>query len=203
MTLEKGALEGHFDARHAARDDPWGLATKWYEIRKRRILLASLPEEALGRVLEIGCSVGITTIDLASRSESVLALDVSSEAVQRAGERLAGFPNVEVRQADVTAGLPGDGYDLVVLSEVGYYLSSPALERLLDDVEALLTPRGVLAVCHWRYDEGDFAQTGDDVHRALAARGRYVNLVHHVEHDFVLDVVSLDGRSVAERTGLR
>ncbi|BDZ50045.1 hypothetical protein GCM10025867_22860 [Frondihabitans sucicola] len=140
--IDHGAAEAHFDARHAARDDPWGLASRWYEIRKRRILLAALPDEALGHVLEIGSSVGITTQDLAARAESVLALDVSGEAVRRARARLQGLSNVRVEQADATLGLPGGDYDLVVLSEVGYYLSPSELGAVLDDVEASLSSRG-------------------------------------------------------------
>lgn len=201
--IDDGAAEAHFDARHRVRDDPWGAASRWYEIRKRRILLASLPNEQLGHVLEIGCSVGITTQDLAPRAESVLALDVSGEAVERARARLVGLDNVRVEQTDVNRGLPGGSYDVVVLSEVGYYLSPNELDRLLDDIEASLVSGGTLVACHWRHDEGDFLQSGDAVHEAIAGRTGLGRIAHHEELDFVLDVVSLDPRSVAERTGLR
>ena len=195
-----------FDATHARRDDPWGVTTRWYERRKRALVLASLPDERLGRVLEIGCSIGVVTEQLAPRADSVLAVDVSSVAVERARERLAGHPHVRVEVADVSAGLPDDELDLVVLGEVGYYLSPDALGRLLADVDRVLAPGGSIAACHWRHGADDFEQGGDEVHEALAAWARAAGLtrvVAHVEEDFLLDVWSRDPRSVAARTGLR
>jgi SAM-dependent methyltransferase len=201
-------LAPSFDATHARRDDPWGVTTRWYERRKRALVLASLPDERLGRVLEIGCSIGVVTEQLALRADSVLAVDVSSVAVERARERLAAQPHVRVEVADVSAGLPqGDhGLDLVVLGEVGYYLSPEALGALLVDVDRVLAPGGSLVACHWRHGADDFAQGGDEVHEALAAWARDAGLtrvVGHVEEDFLLDVFSRDPRSVATRTGLR
>ena len=200
------ALAPAFDATHARRDDPWGVTTRWYERRKRALVLAALPDERLGRVLEIGCSIGVVTEQLAGRADSVLALDVSSVAVERARERLADRPHVRVEVADVSAGLPDGEQDLVVLGEVGYYLSPAALGQLLADVDRRLAPGGSLVACHWRHGADDFAQDGDDVHEALAAWARTAGLtrvVGHVEEDFLLDVWSRDPRSVATRTGLR
>jgi LmbE family N-acetylglucosaminyl deacetylase/SAM-dependent methyltransferase len=195
-----------FDATHARRDDPWGVTTRWYERRKRALVLASLPDERLGRVLEIGCSIGVVTEQLAARADSVVAVDVSSVAVERARVRLAAQPHVRVEVADVSAGLPEGEADLVVLGEVGYYLSPEVLGRMLADVDRVLAPGGSLVACHWRHGADDFAQGGDEVHEALAAWARRAGLtrvVGHVEEDFLLDVFSRDPRSVAARTGLR
>jgi len=201
-------LAPSFDATHARRDDPWGVTTRWYERRKRALVLASLPDERLGRVLEIGCSIGVVTEQLALRADSVLAVDVSSVAVERARERLAAQPHVRVEVADVSAGLPQRDHelDLVVLGEVGYYLSPEALGALLVDVDRVLAPGGSLVACHWRHGADDFAQGGHEVHEALAAWARdsgLTRVVGHVEEDFLLDVFSRDPRSVASRTGLR
>ncbi len=201
-------LAPSFDATHARRDDPWGVTTRWYERRKRALVLASLPDERLGRVLEIGCSIGVVTEQLALRADSVLAVDVSSVAVERARERLAAQPHVRVEVADVSAGLPQRDHelDLVVLGEVGYYLSPEALGALLVDVDRVLAPGGSLVACHWRHGADDFAQGGDEVHAARAAGARdsgLTRVVGHVEEDFLLDVFSRDPRSVASRTDLR
>jgi LmbE family N-acetylglucosaminyl deacetylase/SAM-dependent methyltransferase len=195
-----------FDGAHARRADPWGVTTRWYERRKRSLVLASLPDERYGAVLEIGCSIGVVTAELADRADRVLALDVSPVAVDRARARLADREHVRVEQADVSEGLPEGRWDLVVIGEVGYYLEPAALAALLSSVAAALTPGGAVVACHWRHDEGDFAQSGDAVHAALAAeaeRSGLTRVVQHVETDFLLDVVSRDGRSIAERTGLR
>lgn len=198
------ATAARFDETHARRADPWGVTTRWYERRKRALTLASLPDETYGSVLEIGCSIGVVTAELAHRADAVLALDVSEVAVGHARARLADRPHVRVERADVTRGLPTDGpVDLVLLSEVGYYLDADQFERLLDEVERVLAPAGTVVACHWRHGAGDFRQSADDVHAALARRPGLSSLVHHVEADFVLDVRSRDQRSVADRTGLR
>ena len=59
-----------FDDTHARRDDPWGVTTRWYERRKRSLVLGSLPDERYGAVLEIGCSIGVVTSELARMPES-------------------------------------------------------------------------------------------------------------------------------------
>ena len=195
-----------FDGTHSARDDPWGVTTRWYERRKRALVLGALPDERYGAVLEVGCSIGVVTSELAARADRVLALDVSPVAVQRARERLADHPHVRVERADASEGLPEGRWDLVVLGEVGYYLEPGALTALLDGVAAALTATGTLVACHWRHGADDFAQGGDEVHAVLAdwaERAGLRRVVQHVEADFLLDVFSLDGRSVAERTGLR
>ena len=43
----------YFDAIYA-HDDPFGYRERWYEARKRALLLASLPAQRFGRVWEIG-----------------------------------------------------------------------------------------------------------------------------------------------------
>ena len=195
-----------FDEAHARRPDPWGVTTRWYERRKLGLVLGSLPDERYGAVLEIGCSIGVVTRALADRADHVTALDVSPVAVERARERVADQPHVRVDRADASDGLPEGRWDLVVLGEVGYYLEPAALAALLDDVAGALTPTGTVVACHWRHGADDFSQSGDDVHAALAeaaARAGLARVVQHVEADFLLDVVSRDGRSVAERTGLR
>ncbi|KQN42421.1 PIG-L family deacetylase [Frigoribacterium sp. Leaf44] len=197
------ATEATFDRTHARRADPWRVTTRWYERRKRALTVASLPRERYGRVLEVGCSIGVLTGDLAPAADRLLALDVSSVAVQAARERLANLPHVTVEQADAAADYPSGTFDLVVLSEVGYYLAPDAFGRLVDAIVDGLADDGDVVACHWTQPEGDFRQSADDVHARLGADPRLHRVSHHVEGDFVLDVFSRDPRSVAERTGLR
>ncbi|KPG88511.1 bifunctional PIG-L family deacetylase/class I SAM-dependent methyltransferase [Frigoribacterium sp. RIT-PI-h] len=187
----------------ARRADPWRGTARWYERRKRAPPAASPPRERDGRVLEVGCSIGVLTGDLAPAADRLLALDVSSVAVQAARERLANLPHVAVEQADAAADYPSGTFDLVVLSEVGYYLAPEAFGRLVDSIVDGLAEDGDVVACHWTQPEGDFRQSADDVHARLGADPRLHRVSHHVEGDFVLDVFSRDPRSVAERTGLR
>ena len=192
----------YFDAMYARSADPWGFTDRWYEARKRAVTLAALPEERYGSVLEIGCSIGVLTEQLAARSDALLAVDVSEAAVASARERLAGDPHVRIEQADAAGGLPEGRYDLVVLSEVGYYFEPDALVALIGRVRAALADGGTVLACHWRHPVHDYVQGGDGVHAALAEHLGLHRLVRHEERDFVLEVFSDDERSVAARTGL-
>ena len=197
-----GLDRGYFDAMYARSDDPWGFTDRWYEARKRAVTLAALPAERYARVLEIGCSIGVLTEQLAHRSDALHALDVSDAAVASARERLADSPHVRIERADVTDGLPEGRFDLVVLSEVGYYFTPDALVELVDGVRAALADGGTVLACHWRHPVTDYVQGGDGVHAAIAEHLGLHRLVRHEEDDFVLEVFSDDPRSVAGRTGL-
>ena len=200
LFFRNSALGKHyFDNLYAKRADPWRLATRWYEKRKRAITVASLPAQRYGRALEIGCSIGMLTADLAGRCDSLLAIDVAEAAVRAARERVPG--NVTVEQRDATSAYPNGEFDLVVLSEVGYYLSQSALARLLEAIVASLSATGVLVACHWRHPVDDYLLSGDAVHAAVGELSLH-RLSRHEEADFVLEVFGRSSRSVAEREGL-
>ncbi|MBO9553517.1 bifunctional PIG-L family deacetylase/class I SAM-dependent methyltransferase [Cellulomonas sp.] len=191
-----------FDGTYTRHDDPWGYTDRWYEARKRALTLAALPDERYGRAIEIGCSIGVLTADLAGRCDDLVALDVSPLAVARARERLADRPHVRVMTGDVARDMPDGPFDLVVLSEVGYYLTRPTLRGVLDGLRDRLSPGGTLLACHWRHPVAAYPLTGDDVHRNLARTRGLTRLAVHTEEDMVLEVYSPDPRSVARRTGL-
>ena len=194
----------YFDAIYERADDPWGFTDRWYEQRKRAVTLASLPEQRYRSALEVGCSIGVLTEQLAGRCDELLAVDVSQAAVQSARDRVAGEPGVRVELADVAADFPEGPFDLVLLSEVGYYFEPDALERVLTASAASLAEGGTVVLCHWRHGVADYALRGDEVHEiaATAFAGTFARLARHEEDDFVLDVYSPDARSVAGRTGL-
>lgn len=192
-----------FDERYARRPDPWGVDERWYELRKRDLLLASLPRPVVARALEIGCGTGALTERLAERALDVVAVDVSPHAVARARDRTDGAAHVRVDVLDIRAHWPEGRFDLIVLSEVGYYWSPSDLSDVLDRIENALTDDGIAVLCHWRHPIADAPQTGDAVHAELAARGVLLPLVRHVEEDFLLDVFARRGAaSVARETGL-
>jgi LmbE family N-acetylglucosaminyl deacetylase/SAM-dependent methyltransferase len=195
---------GFFDDFYAAYgDDPWGFTDRWYERRKRALTLASLPRDRFGRAFEPGCSIGVLTAELAARCDHLLALDPVAAAVNRAAERTAALEHVEVRQGSVPADWPDGAFDLVVLSEVGYYCGADDLVRLVERTAQCLTDDGVVVACHWRHPVEDYPVTGDAVHEALLAHPHLALLAQHVEDDFRLDVlVRPPACSVAVQTGL-
>lgn len=192
-----------FDDFYARNDDPWGFESRWYEERKRAILLASLPSRALGKVLEIGCATGLITRELAARAESVIAVDASTAALDAAYARVGRDSTVSLQRGAVPEDWPAGTFDTIVLSEVGYYLSSRDLERTIALMDAALRADGCIVACHWRHPVAEYPLSGDDVHRALRAAS-WDTLVLHEEEDFLLEVFCRHPAvSVAHREGLR
>jgi LmbE family N-acetylglucosaminyl deacetylase/SAM-dependent methyltransferase len=194
---------GFFDEFYAGSADPWGFETRWYEARKRAATLAALPLERYGSALELGCSIGVLSRELADRCDSLLATDINEQALAVARDRLAGLPGVRVERRTLPEEWPAESFDLVVLSEIGYYCSPADLAVLLDRCRRSLTPTGALIACHWRHPVGEYPLGGDDVHAALAVLPGLDRTVRHLERDFVLEVYEPGpAPSVAEREGL-
>ncbi|WP_457207605.1 PIG-L family deacetylase [Nocardioides sp. P5_C9_2] len=187
IEVPEPAPDDALDRVHRDRDDPWDV-DGWYERRKRAITLASLPRERYDRVLEVGCSVGALAVDLAGRCDALVALDSSAAAVEAARERLAGSDHVDVRRADLPAQWPEGRFDLVSVSEVGYFLSPSALGELVSRALGALEEDGHLLLCHWRHDLVGWPLTGPRVHEVFLATGARV-LAEHQDPDFVLHVL--------------
>lgn len=195
--------EPWFEAFYARNADPWGFDSRWYEERKRAILMASLPERRSGRGVELGCSTGALTAALATRVDELLAVDITDAALARATERLGGASGVTFVKAALPAEWPQGRFDLVVLSEIGYYWGRSDLELAVRRIEQSLASDGVLVACHWRHRVAEYPLTGDDVHDVLRSRSGLTAIARHEEADFVLDVfVRPPARSVAQREGL-
>ncbi|MGN7246969.1 PIG-L family deacetylase [Janibacter anophelis] len=168
--VEEGAKDTALDDLHVDSSDPWGTAHRWYERRKRDLVLACLPRPHFVRGLELGCSRGELAADLAKRCEALVAVDRSPAAIARA--RSVVPEAVETAVVDVPSQWPGSTFDLVVLSEVGYFLSPIDLERLFARIASCLGEHGVVVLCHWRHPVTGWVLDGADVHeRALGAPG--------------------------------
>ncbi len=190
----------YFDDLYRTNADPWRFRSRPYETRKRALTLASLPDDHYGTVFEPGCSIGMLTAGLAMRSDRVCAMDISPLALGTAAREVPA--NVELRRGAVPADWPADHFDLVVLSEMGYYLTP---ESCAEMARLAAAGAGDVVVVHWRHPVPEYPLTGDDVHDLVAVaalQAGMARLVGHEEEDFRLDVWSHDRRSVAERTGL-
>jgi LmbE family N-acetylglucosaminyl deacetylase/SAM-dependent methyltransferase len=192
-----------FDAFYVGKSDPWGFESRWYEHRKRAITMAVLPEPRYQSALEIGCSTGVLTELLAARCDRLVAVDIAQHPLDVARERLSGVENVEFQRLQIPDEWPEGTFDLVVLSEVGYYLSLADLSLTLDRALNSMRPGGALVGCHWRHEVTEYPLTGDRVHRELNGVPGLERLVSHIEEDFILEVFATrPAQSVARRTGV-
>lgn len=193
------ADRAYFERLYAGGDDPWGLGERFYEQRKRAITLAALPRARFARAFEPGCALGLHTVELARRCGEVVAWDLADAAVDRTRQRLAAAGvDAQVETGAIPQQWPEGTFDLIVLSEVGYFIAD--LDLLAHRIDASLTADGVLVACHWRHPGVENPNTTDAVHAAVGAG--LALIVDHREDDFLLQVWSRSGQSVAAAEGI-
>jgi len=196
-----GPEPAYFDALFACSDDPWEFRRRWYEARKRALTLACLPAQRYRCGYEPGCANGELSAELALRCDRLLVCDLSTRAVALARARLAALPQVTITQACLPEAWPDQRFDLIVLSELGYFLDPARLDELATHARASLAPGGTVIACHWRRPIAGCVLDGEAVHRRLAQGLSLQQLTELREADFVLHVWSSDARSVAMREG--
>jgi SAM-dependent methyltransferase len=155
---------GYFDEVYRANEDPWAFASSPYERAKYADTLAALDQPRYERAFEIGSSIGVLTAQLAPRCGRLLSVDVSEAALAQARQRCANLPQVELRKMHVPGEFPEGQFDLIMLSEVGYYWSPADLARAADLMLAALPAGAQLLLVHWTPVVPDYPQTGDEVH---------------------------------------
>ena len=151
----------YFDDLYRRDADPWRFGSSAYEAEKYKDTLALLSRDHYGAVLEVGCSIGVFTRMLAARSESVLAVDASDVALAAARSACADLPAVTLASCMVPTGFPDGRFDLIVLSEVLYYLTAADVARTASLCQEHLRPGGEMMLCHW-LGETDYPLTGDE-----------------------------------------
>lgn len=190
----------HFEQLYQRDRDPWQVHTRWYEQRKQALLLAALPHRRYAHAFETACGTGALTAALAERCDELLAGDVSAAAVRIARAHVArqsSNEHVTVLRQALPADWPAGRFDLIVVSEWAYYIAAGDLQVLSQACRDSLAPEGCLVACHWRPDFPDRRHATKDVHACLGGHPGWTRLVHHEEEDFLLDVWSPSGVSVA------
>ena len=154
----------YFDELYGRNADPWDFQTKGYEHRKYAVTLENLPRDEYRNALELGCSIGVLTRMLAARVARLSSVDAAQIAVNEARSRCADLPQVEVWRATLPDEFPDGRFDLILMSEVGYYFALPDLKTLSDRVIESLEAGGDLVLVHYLPDVPDYPLTGDEVH---------------------------------------
>lgn len=174
-----------FEAKFQADIDPWNYRASRFEAAKQRVLLRCCGDRCFGRALELACAIGVTSSALAPRCLRLLAVDSSPTAIEHARSRRQ-TPRLTFQAAELPAAMPRGPFDLIVMSELAYYLAPQALRRLMHAIGRALAPGGRLVVLHHLTPFGDAAQlpalaqcraaawTGLSLRRAMTIRtGRY------------------------------
>jgi predicted TPR repeat methyltransferase len=159
-----------FDDLYARSEDPWDFATSDYERDKYAHTLDALgATRRFARGLEVGCSIGVLTAELAERCDELVAIDVSERALARASARLSARPGVTLAQLTFPEEMPGGRFDLVVCSEVLYYLDDGAFALAAGRLRTALEDGATVLAVHWRPATSRYPLRGDEVHDRLRA----------------------------------
>ena len=169
--------DAYFDRMYEASADPWQLQQRWYEQRKFAITVALLPHPRYRHAFEPGCSVGVLTEQLAARCDHV--------------------------SRSIDEGWPATDFDLIVLSELGYYLEPTALRGILAREVPRLTCPATIIAAHWRHHVTDYPMTGDQTNDVIAATPGVHRIGSYRDDDVAIDVFdTATSLSVAARTGV-
>ncbi len=142
------SLRLDFEALFAQGEDPWGYTNEYERVKYEQTasLLAGLEIE---HALELACAEGHFTVRLAPLVRRLLATDVSGIALARARRRCAAMKNISFERLDLTSDpLPGP-LDLIVCSEVLYYVvDRQSLVRIAQKITKALADGGYFLTAH-------------------------------------------------------
>lgn len=158
----------HFDRLYASDPDPWKFATSEYERDKYAATLAALPCPRFARAFEVGCSIGVLTRQLAARCNAILAVDVADAALQGAAARCRDQSHVQFARMVVPQDWPPGAFDLILFSEVLYYLDDADQAAAARLSLQSLSPGGAMVLVNWHGPTDGFC-TGDDAAEAMIA----------------------------------
>lgn len=179
----------YFDRIYEESPDPWNFEHSEYEANKYRETLDCLPRQLYANALEVGCSIGVLTQKLSARCCALLSIDVSLRALERAAERCAGLDHVRFACVQLPEEAPAGEFDLVVVSEVGYYWQRDDLARAITLLAERQPTGGHLVLVHFTEFVEDYPLTGDEVHAVWLARREWKTIHHSRQASYRLDVL--------------
>lgn len=181
-----------FDRLYAANADPWRVDDSWYEQRKLAVAMAALGQQEYQRGWDSACGTGHLAARLVRRCRHLLATDAAPAACELTRNRLAGLGSAETAVHSLPeppVGGTQDRFDLVVLSEVLYYLPPPDLDRMPAMLTAVSAGSAEIVSVNWRHHPDDAYLSGSEAVRrldhGLGPLG-WIRLVRHDDQDFVL-----------------
>ena len=151
----------YFEGLYRTDPDPWRFASSSYERSKYAATLAALPQPSYRNAFEVGCSIGVLTAQLAPRCDALLSVDAAALPLDAAKRRCEALRNVHFEQMFVPQQWPEGCFDLVLLSEVVYYLCAADVIRLTAKVMKSTTAGSHIVLVHWT-ESTNYPLSGDE-----------------------------------------
>jgi predicted TPR repeat methyltransferase len=183
----------YFEALYEGGRDPWQFATSAYERDKYATTLAAIGPARIGRAWEVGCSIGVFTRALAGLCDKLLAVDVADSALAQARARCAGLPQVTLQRMQIPDQWPDGRFDLIVFSEILYYLVPADIRAAAGRSHLSLSAGGRIVLVHWT-GATDYPCSGDEAAKLFRETcGHRMKTVRQDRHAaYRLDVLQAD-----------
>lgn len=139
----------HFERLYRLNADPWNFTASPYEQQKYEATLSALGTKRFQMALEVGCSIGVLTSRLARRCDTLVGLDFAPSAVASARARCGLYPGVRIEQMQVPRQWPQGLFDLVLFSEVLYFLDKSDLTEICAQTLRSLLPGGQVLLVNY------------------------------------------------------
>lgn len=178
-----------FEARYRSDPDPWSYTSSDYERDKYDATLAACGDGPFAHALELGSSIGVFSERLAPRCQRLQTIDAAPTAVAEAKRRLAGAGQVEAILGVIPEAIPPGPFDLVVASEILYYLLPVALSATLGTLRDRMAPGARLVAVHWRPEGPERPFTAEAVHDQLRRQPWLAPTESMPTDDYLLDVL--------------
>lgn len=178
-----------FEARYRADGDPWCYERSAYEHAKYDATLLACGDGPFACALELGASIGVLSARLAPRCRRLVTVDAAPTAVAAARRRLGAASGVRIILGTIPDAIPAASYDLVVASEILYYLSPEALDATLAVLAQRTAPRARLVAVHWRPRGAERPFTAAEVHARLRAQPWLDPVAEASTDNYLLDVL--------------
>ncbi len=186
---EPAATPGeYFDQAWDHDDDPWDHAGRFYETRKYDATVALLDRPRFRRAFEPGCGTGLLTRRLADRCDVVEARDRHWRAVKVTRELCADKPGVNVDVGALPDAWPPGTFDLIVMSEVLYYLPLVVVHDVIQQAAQVAEPDALLVLVHYRPIVAEHVISGDAVNDAVDYSARWSVIGSYADANFRLDL---------------
>jgi 2-polyprenyl-3-methyl-5-hydroxy-6-metoxy-1,4-benzoquinol methylase len=194
--MSKSRQATHFEALYRANPDPWNFTTSSYERQKYAATLSALGTRQFHMALEAGCSIGVLTERLARRCDQLVGLDFAPSAVAAARARCAPYPNIRIEQTQVPQQWPEGRFDLILFSEVLYFLNEGDLTETCARTKQSILPGGLVLLVNYTGVIDD-PGTGDTAASFfIKATAPYLQpVLQRREPHYRLDLLEVRGRA--------
>lgn len=126
------------------KKDPYLTTIDEKEIIKLEKSFDLVKDSRYKNILDIGCGEGYLVEKLIPLADRIVALDISKLALQRAEKRIRKDAHIDFIQKDILKYKPGENFDLIICSEILYYLQLEDVKTIAGKLIEWISPNGKL-----------------------------------------------------------